>query len=63
MTTTLQLELYNSQVERWPESGKHILAQYDDNSIIVYQAFRNSIADYALKNQKFGGDDYSWYDV
>ncbi|CAG8570827.1 8382_t:CDS:2 [Diversispora eburnea] len=60
MTITLELELYNSQIQRWPESGKHILAQYDNNSIVVYQAFKNSIAEYALKNQKFGGDDYSW---
>ncbi|CAG8746869.1 8427_t:CDS:2 [Acaulospora morrowiae] len=58
--TTLEIELYNSQTQRWPSSGKHILAQFNDNSIVIYQAFNNSIADYAVKNQKFGGDDYSW---
>ncbi|CAG8650999.1 3369_t:CDS:2 [Acaulospora colombiana] len=46
--TTLEIELYNLQAQIWPSSGKHIMAQYDDDSIVVYQAFNDSIADYAI---------------
>lgn len=49
-------EPYLEQLKTWEQTGKHILAQYDDNSIIVYQAYRPSIAEYAIKHQKFGGD-------
>lgn len=49
-------EPYLEQLKIWEQTGKHILAQYDDNSIIVYQAYRPSIAEYAIKHQKFGGD-------
>ena len=37
----------------WPREGKHILAQYDENSIVVYQAYRPEIAEYAVANQRF----------
>lgn len=47
---------YLEQKAFWPEKGKHILADFDDESIVVYQAYRHSIAKYALENQKFGGD-------
>ncbi|KAG9288104.1 hypothetical protein G9A89_017699 [Geosiphon pyriformis] len=52
-------ELYLSQIQRWPTSGRHVLAQYDRTSILVYQAFKPSIAQYAVENQKFGGPDFS----
>ena len=32
------------------------MAQFDDDSIVVYQAYRTSIAKYALEHQRFGGD-------
>lgn len=38
----------------WPKEGRHILAQYDDDSIVVYQAYCPEIADYAVKHQKYG---------
>ncbi|XP_064613006.1 uncharacterized protein LOC135476805 [Liolophura sinensis] len=53
-------ERYNDQRRMWPSSGRHILAHYDDSSIIVYQAFKSSIADYAVKHQRFGGPDYKF---
>ncbi|XP_064620074.1 uncharacterized protein LOC135483276 [Lineus longissimus] len=59
--TTLDLESWPIQkAEHWPMTGKHILAQYTDETIVVYQAFQKSIADYAVENQKFGGDNYSF---
>jgi len=48
--------LYPELVRRWPKSGRHILARFDADSIYVYQAYRSSIARYAVENQHFGGD-------
>ncbi|GEP43840.1 DUF4291 domain-containing protein [Brevifollis gellanilyticus] len=53
---TLSIQSYLNQQTRWPTSGKHILAQFDDTSIIVYQAYRPAIAQYAVENKRFGGE-------
>jgi hypothetical protein len=53
---TLQTERYLDQKDRWPESGRVILAQYDADSIIVYQAYRPSIGNFAAQHGYFGGD-------
>ena len=48
-----QTESYMEQITReWPRRGRHILAQYDDRSVVVYQAFCPEIAEYAVKHQK-----------
>ncbi len=52
----LEIESYITQKQRWPTEGHHILAQYDDESIIVYQAYRSSIGLFAVDNGYFGGD-------
>jgi hypothetical protein len=52
----LVLEPYLAQRERWPSAGRHILAQYDDDALIVYQAYRPSIAEFAVAEQRFGGE-------
>ena len=52
----LLLEPYPDQVKLWPAGGRHILAQYDDESIVVYQAYRPSIGHYAAEHGAFGGD-------
>jgi hypothetical protein len=52
----LPSEPYVEQVPRWPEEGKHILAHYDRDTIVVYQAYRASIGKYAIANAAFGGD-------
>jgi hypothetical protein len=49
-------EPYETQTRRWPRAGRHILAHYDHDTIIVYQAYRPSIADYAIEHQRFGGE-------
>ena len=46
---------YSEQQARWPNSGRHILAQYDAESVVVYQAYRDDIADWAVQHQAFGG--------
>lgn len=53
---TLSVQPYLEQLPHWPQTGQHILAQFDEDSIVVYQAYRPSIALYAVANQRFGGD-------
>lgn len=48
-------EPYLMQRDYWPTRGRHILAQWDESSILVYQAYRHDIAEFAVKNQYFGG--------
>src|SRR5882724_8185185 len=57
---TLPTELYEAQVRGWPREGQHILAHYDDSSIIVYQAYRPSIAKFAIEHRRLGGPDFSF---
>ncbi|OYD88803.1 hypothetical protein CDG77_21760 [Nostoc sp. 'Peltigera membranacea cyanobiont' 213] len=57
-------EPYLTQVSNWPKNGRHILAQYDDHSIVVYQAYRPAIGHFAAIYGYFGGefsfDRMSW---
>lgn len=43
------------KLKDWPSSGQHIMAQYDDDKIYVYQSYRPEIGNFAVKNQFFGG--------
>ncbi|AWK03383.1 DUF4291 domain-containing protein [Flavobacterium crocinum] len=52
----IELKKYSEQIEEWPKSGYHIMAQYDDKEIIVYQSYRKEIGEFAVKNQFFGGE-------
>jgi hypothetical protein len=51
----LILESYLEQLELWPRDGRHILAQFDDQSVIVYQAYRPDIGHFVAKHGHFGG--------
>lgn len=42
------------------EFGHKIRANFDEESIIVYQAFNDAIADYALEHNRFGGANYNF---
>jgi uncharacterized protein DUF4291 len=48
-------EPYLAQQTHWPTDGRHILAQYDDTSIVVYQAYRPAIGHFAATHGYFGG--------
>jgi Domain of unknown function (DUF4291) len=52
----LVTEPYSDQVQVWPKDGRHILAQYDERTIIVYQAYRPVIGRFAAEHGKFGGE-------
>ena len=62
--TAIRYENYQEQRTRWPGDGRHILAQYDDESIIVYQAYRPENGRHADAHQHYGGpwsfDRMSW---
>jgi hypothetical protein len=52
----LDLEPYPEQVNLWPKSGRHILAQFDESTVIVYQAYRPAIGRFAVEHGQFGGE-------
>jgi hypothetical protein len=52
----LLTEPYLAQTARLPKTGRHLLAQFDDESIIVYQAYRPAIGHFAAQHGYFGGE-------
>lgn len=46
---------YHIQNSQWPTSGRHLLAHYTDDAVVVYQAYNHQIADFAVQHQRFGG--------
>lgn len=52
----LVTEEYREQVKVWPRDGRHVLAQFDTDSVVVYQAYRPSIGRYAAEHGRFGGE-------
>lgn len=51
----LQTEPYLTQTAHWPKTGRHILAQFDDETVTVYQAYRPEIGQWAAQHGWFGG--------
>ena len=49
-------ESYLSQLAIWPREGHHILAQFDEKSVVVYQAYNARIGHFAAREGVFGGD-------
>lgn len=56
----LQTIPYHSYEKGLPQEENFILGQRRADNIFVYQAFNDRIAEYAIKNQKFGGQDYNF---
>lgn len=52
--------LYADYEKELPQSGNIILGQAKGENIVVYQAFNDGIANYAVKHQRFGGANYSF---
>lgn len=55
-TTTLATAPYAEQMKSWPQTGRHLLAQFDDDTIVVYQAYGPRIGCFAAEKGFFGGD-------
>lgn len=51
---------YSKYERGLPQEGNVIVGQRHGDSLLVYQAFNDAIADYALAHQKFGGPNYSF---
>jgi Domain of unknown function (DUF4291) len=56
----LPCERHVRQRLEWPAEGRHILAHYDDATVVVYQAYRPSIAQHVLTHGRFGGSDFAF---
>ncbi len=56
----LLTERYVNQSDNWPKSGRHILAQADDEGVIVYQAYKPSIGRYAVTHGFLGGEEFGY---
>lgn len=50
----MRLEAWRAQEERLPQDGAVLLATFDDQTVVVYQAFRRLIANEAVAEQRFG---------
>lgn len=49
-------EPYPEQVKVWPKQGRHVLAQFDAETVVVYQAYNPAIGRVAAAHGAFGGD-------
>lgn len=60
----LATDPYREQVQLWPKDGRHILAQFDAESVVVYQAYNPAIGRFTAAHGTFGGgfsyDRMSW---
>lgn len=56
----LQTALYTEQNAIWPKIGRHILAHYDDETIVVYQAYKPSTRDWSVAHGQLGGPEFSF---
>src|SRR5829696_2067191 len=52
----LPTEPYTEQAKLWPKAGRHVLAHFDDDTVLVYQAYNRAIGRYAVEHGRFGGE-------
>ncbi|SFH58518.1 DUF4291 domain-containing protein [Planctomicrobium piriforme] len=52
----LSVEAFADQNRRWPATGHQILAQFDEETIVVYQAYSEAIGRFAIQHGHFGGE-------
>ena len=56
----LATERYVEQAKTWPASGRHVLAHFDAETVVVYQAYRPAIGRYVIEHGHLGGDGFSY---
>jgi len=56
----IRIEPYPAYLNRIPPTGKHIIGFQTEHEIVVYQAYKPSIAQFAVENQTLGGTDFSF---
>ena len=47
---------YSEQISQLPKVGRHITAQFDEEGVVVYQAYRQAIGEFAATHGYFGGE-------
>lgn len=57
--TWLHIAPYLAQLERWPKAGRHVMAQFDTDRVVVYQAYQPSIGRFAAAHGHFRGGGFS----
>lgn len=55
----LRTEPHLVQSAAWPEAGEHVLAHFDESTVVVYQAYRASIGRFAIEHGHLRGPDFS----
>jgi hypothetical protein len=50
------MEPYPAQLARWPRTGRHVMAQFDADAVVIYQAYRPAIGHFAAAHGYFGGE-------
>ncbi len=56
----IRIEPYYTYLDRIPKTGKRIIGFQTDDEMVVYQAYKPSIAEYAVEKQTFGGLGFSF---
>lgn len=56
----MEMGLYLEQVKAWPGEGRWVMGQFDEGTVVVYQAYRREIAAWAVAHQQLGGPGFSW---
>ena len=60
MNTPLPVRAHVEQRREWPTEGECILAHHDDDSLVVYQAYRPEIGEWAIRHGRLGGPAFSF---
>jgi Domain of unknown function (DUF4291) len=50
---------YIEQKTKLPKIGRHIIAQFDEEGVVIYQAYRPAIGNFAATHGYFGGEHFS----
>jgi len=56
----IKTENYLAAQAALPKAGQLIIGHQTEDEIVVYQAYKPSIADFAVKHQFFGGNEYGY---
>jgi hypothetical protein len=56
----IKIENYTDAKMAIPSTGQYVIAHQTDDEMVVYQAYKPSIAAYAVRHQFFGGSEYGY---
>ena len=56
----IEVEKYLIAKEKLPQHGQYVIGHQTADEIVVYQAYKPAIADFAVKHQHFGGSEYGY---